>query len=44
MVFWGHEDECLIDPLYNSVGGFHITQPGSSIATSLCEAEAVPKY
>nr|CAG8460676.1 736_t:CDS:10 [Entrophospora candida] len=34
LVFWGHEHECLIDPLHNSARGFHITQPGSSIATS----------
>ncbi|CAH1762816.1 9077_t:CDS:10 [Entrophospora sp. SA101] len=44
LVFWGHEHECLIDPLHNSARGFHITQPGSSIATSLCEAEAAPKH
>ena len=26
------------------VGTFRITQPGSSVATSLCEGEAVPKH
>ncbi|KAJ3277861.1 Double-strand break repair protein mre11a, partial [Borealophlyctis nickersoniae] len=44
LVFWGHEHECLVDPVLNSAQGFHITQPGSSVATSLSEGEAVPKH
>ncbi|KAJ3162342.1 Double-strand break repair protein mre11a [Geranomyces michiganensis] len=44
LVFWGHEHDCLVDPVLNSVKGFHVTQPGSSVATSLCEGEAVPKH
>ena len=44
MVIWGHEHECLIDPVYNAEQGFYVVQPGSSVATSLCEGEAVPKY
>jgi len=44
MVVWGHEHECLIDPRYNPEMGFHVMQPGSSIATSLMPGEAVPKH
>ncbi|RLN04686.1 hypothetical protein C2845_PM13G04690 [Panicum miliaceum] len=44
MVIWGHEHECLIDPEEVSGMGFHVTQPGSSIATSLINAEAKPKH
>lgn len=43
MVIWGHEHECLIDPVYNAEQGFYVVQPGSSVATSLCEGEAEPK-
>ncbi|KAH7950178.1 hypothetical protein HPB49_020495 [Dermacentor silvarum] len=34
LVVWGHEHECLIEPEFN--GRFHVTQPGSPVATSLC--------
>ncbi|KAF1915164.1 Mre11 DNA-binding presumed domain-containing protein [Ampelomyces quisqualis] len=44
LVVWGHEHECLIDPRYNPEMGFHVMQPGSSIATSLMPGEAVPKH
>ncbi|TPX61200.1 hypothetical protein PhCBS80983_g01238 [Powellomyces hirtus] len=44
LILWGHEHECLVDPVHNSVQDFHITQPGSSVATSLCEGESVPKH
>eukprot|EP00267_Zea_mays_P053674 XP_020406841.1 mre11B protein isoform X2 [Zea mays] len=44
MVIWGHEHECLIDPQEVPGMGFHITQPGSSIATSLINTEANPKH
>ncbi|KAJ3216002.1 Double-strand break repair protein mre11a [Dinochytrium kinnereticum] len=43
LVIWGHEHECLIEPIENEAKGFHITQPGSSIATSLCEGESKAK-
>ncbi|XP_020109480.1 double-strand break repair protein MRE11 isoform X1 [Ananas comosus] len=46
-VVWGHEHECLVDPqfLQEVPGmGFHITQPGSSVATSLIDGEAKPKH
>ncbi|CAO2205929.1 unnamed protein product [Urochloa humidicola] len=44
LVIWGHEHECLIDPQEVPGMGFHVTQPGSSIATSLINAEAKPKH
>lgn len=44
MVIWGHEHECLIDPIYNPEMNFHVMQPGSSVATSLMPGEAVPKH
>jgi len=44
MVIWGHEHECLIDPVYNAEQGFYVVQPGSSVATSLSQGETVPKY
>ncbi|KAF2189716.1 DNA repair exonuclease [Zopfia rhizophila CBS 207.26] len=43
LVIWGHEHECLIVPRYNPEMGFHVMQPGSSVATSLMPGEAVPK-
>lgn len=44
LIIWGHEHECLIDPVINPQQGFSVIQPGSSVATSLSEAEAVPKH
>ena len=44
LVVWGHEHECLIDPRLNPETGFRVMQPGSSVATSLCPGEAVPKH
>uniref|UniRef100_A0A2P2KTL0 Double-strand break repair protein n=3 Tax=Rhizophora mucronata TaxID=61149 RepID=A0A2P2KTL0_RHIMU len=43
-VVWGHEHECLIDPQEVPGMGFHITQPGSSVATSLIDGESKPKH
>src|SRR5271170_1181572 len=43
MVIWGHEHECIIDPVYNAEQGFYVVQPGSSVATSLSQSETVPK-
>lgn len=43
LVVWGHEHECLIDFFESVVGTFRITQPGSSVATSLISGEAVRK-
>ena len=44
LVVWGHEHECLIDPRKNPEMGFHVMQPGSSVATSLIPGEAVAKH
>ncbi|KAI7761876.1 hypothetical protein LZL87_004183 [Fusarium oxysporum] len=44
LVVWGHEHECLIDPTQNPETGFHVMQPGSSVATSLVPGEAVQKH
>lgn len=44
LVFWGHEHECKIEPSWNGVQKFFITQPGSSIATSLSEGETKEKH
>ena len=43
VVVWGHEHECLIDFTESVLGTFRITQPGSSVATSLVAGEAVTK-
>ncbi|KAK4803719.1 hypothetical protein SAY86_003536 [Trapa natans] len=43
-IVWGHEHECLVDPQEVPGMGFHITQPGSSIATSLIDGESKPKH
>lgn len=44
LVIWGHEHECLINPRLNPETKFHVMQPGSSVATSLCPGEAVAKH
>lgn len=43
-VVWGHEHECLIDPIRNAEQDFYVCQPGSSVATSLSPGEAVQKH
>lgn len=43
VVVWGHEHECQIDFTESVLGTFRITQPGSSVATSLVAGEAVIK-
>ena len=43
LVIWGHEHECLIDPQMDYEMGFHVMQPGSTVATSLIAGEAVQK-
>ena len=42
-VCWGHEHECDIELTESVVGTFRISQPGSSVATSLVEGESVRK-
>lgn len=43
-VLWGHEHECIPNPAFNPENNFYTLQAGSSVATSLCEAEACEKY
>ena len=43
LVLWGHEHECLITPEQRHADTFYVTQPGSSVATSLCEGESKEK-
>uniref|UniRef100_A0A7S4MXX5 Mre11 DNA-binding domain-containing protein n=1 Tax=Odontella aurita TaxID=265563 RepID=A0A7S4MXX5_9STRA len=43
LVVWGHEHECKIEPDESAVGTFRISQPGSSVATSLTAGEAEKK-
>ncbi|XP_071865259.1 double strand break repair nuclease mre11 isoform X1 [Bombus fervidus] len=44
LVIWGHEHECRITPEHIPETTYYVSQPGSSIATSLCEGEAKPKH
>lgn len=44
LVVWGHEHECKITPAQNEQQHFYVTQPGSSVVTSLSPGEAVKKY
>jgi len=44
LVVWGHEHECLIEPAWNGIQNFFITQPGSTVATSLSDSETKPKH
>ncbi|KFM80580.1 Double-strand break repair protein MRE11A, partial [Stegodyphus mimosarum] len=44
LIVWGHEHECRIDQEWNGEQAFYVTQPGSSVATSLCHGEAVSKH
>jgi len=44
LIVWGHEHECRIKPEPSEMRRFHITQPGSSIATSLSFGESQPKH
>ncbi|CAG9858192.1 unnamed protein product [Phyllotreta striolata] len=43
LVLWGHEHDCRIEP-ERKVNGVYVTQPGSSVATSLTPGEAIPKH
>jgi double-strand break repair protein MRE11 len=43
-VIWGHEHESFTEPHYNSEVGFHVYQPGSSVVTSLIQAESKQKH
>ena len=46
LAFWGHEHECRLEPEAVELSDdkrYYITQPGSSVATSLIEGEAKEK-
>lgn len=43
LVVWGHEHEQRIVPETVSGKNYQISQPGSSVATSLCLGEAAEK-
>ncbi|CEP61800.1 MRX complex nuclease subunit LALA0_S04e01002g [Lachancea lanzarotensis] len=43
LVVWGHEHECIPHLVHNPSKGFDVLQPGSSVATSLCDAESKEK-
>lgn len=44
-VVWGHEHACRVEPRCSAEAGgtFVVSQPGSSVATTLSEDEALPK-
>lgn len=44
LVVWGHEHEQRINPEAVIEKNYHITQPGSSVATSLSQGETVEKH
>ncbi|KAL1709441.1 Metallo-dependent phosphatase-like protein, partial [Schizophyllum commune] len=44
LVVWGHEHDCRIVPEPVAGKNYYITQPGSSVATSLSEGETIPKH
>ncbi|XP_036599229.1 double-strand break repair protein MRE11 isoform X2 [Trichosurus vulpecula] len=44
LVIWGHEHECKIAPTKNERQLFYVSQPGSSVVTSLSPGEAVKKH
>ncbi|XP_074996251.1 double-strand break repair protein MRE11 isoform X4 [Calonectris borealis] len=44
LVVWGHEHECKIAPFQNERQRFYVSQPGSSVVTSLSPGEAVKKH
>lgn len=44
LVIWGHEHECRIRPEFNELLHFYVTQPGSSVITSLSDSELAPKH
>lgn len=44
LVVWGHEHDCRIVPEPVAGKQYYITQPGSSVATSLADGEALEKF
>ncbi|KAK7042496.1 double-strand break repair protein [Favolaschia claudopus] len=44
LVVWGHEHDCRIVPEPVAGKGYYISQPGSSVATSLADGESLEKH
>ncbi|TBU23353.1 DNA repair exonuclease [Dichomitus squalens] len=44
LVVWGHEHDCRIIPEPVAGKRYYVTQPGSSVATSLADGEAIEKH
>lgn len=44
LVIWGHEHDCRLTPEENLTHGFFVSQPGSSVATSLADGESIEKH
>ncbi|KAL0945781.1 hypothetical protein HGRIS_012069 [Hohenbuehelia grisea] len=44
LVVWGHEHDCRIVPEPVAGKNYYITQPGSSVATSLADGESMQKH
>uniref|UniRef100_A0A1B0GJN6 Mre11 DNA-binding domain-containing protein n=1 Tax=Lutzomyia longipalpis TaxID=7200 RepID=A0A1B0GJN6_LUTLO len=44
LIIWGHEHDCQIEPELNQKTKFFVSQPGSTVATSLSEGESIPKH
>lgn len=44
LIIWGHEHDCRIDPEPVTGKAYYISQPGSSVATSLAAGESLPKH
>ncbi|GAB0089621.1 Double-strand break repair protein [Sergentomyia squamirostris] len=43
-IIWGHEHDCQIEPEQNIKTKFFVSQPGSTVATSLSEGESLAKH
>jgi double-strand break repair protein MRE11 len=43
LIMWGHEHDCRIIPEPVAGKRYYVTQPGSSVATSLADGEALEK-
>ncbi|THH29504.1 hypothetical protein EUX98_g4702 [Antrodiella citrinella] len=44
LVVWGHEHDCRVEPEIVAGKKYRISQPGSSVATSLGDGEALEKF
>lgn len=43
LIVWGHEHDCRIEPEPVAGRRYYISQPGSTVATSLAEGESLTK-